>query len=131
MTQSNTGPPRAGFFVGEGLGKRRRLRALLILLGIGRSDLHVVCGEFLFIGAALHTTNGDTNMMGKNTEHRLSYTVEAACDATSLARTRIYRAIADGTLKTFKAGRRRMVSAKALQSFIDALERQSEDRAAA
>ena len=36
---------------------------------------------------------------------RLAYTIEAACEVTSLTRTRIYRAIADGSLKAFKAGR--------------------------
>jgi len=62
---------------------------------------------------------------------RLAYTIEAACEVTSLTRTRIYRAIADGSLKAFKAGRRRMVSAKALQAFITGLERESaEDKAA-
>jgi excisionase family DNA binding protein len=66
-----------------------------------------------------------------HSEPRLAYTVEAACETTGLTRTRIYRAIADGSLTTFKAGRRRMVSAKALQAFIAALERQSEGRAAA
>ncbi|GAA0715292.1 helix-turn-helix domain-containing protein [Dokdonella soli] len=68
--------------------------------------------------------------MSKNIEHRLAYTIEGACEATGLTRTRIYCAIADGSLKTFKAGRRRMVSAKALEAFIAALE-QGERRAAA
>lgn len=54
---------------------------------------------------------------------QLSYTVDEAVKATSFARTRIYAAIQSGELRTFKAGRRRMVSAKALQAFIDKLER--------
>jgi len=58
-------------------------------------------------------------------DNRIAYTVEGACETTSLTRTRIYRAIADGSLKTFKAGRRRMVSARALQDFINQLERES------
>lgn len=66
--------------------------------------------------------------MSNATYDKLAYTVEAAIEATGLTRTRLYRAIADGTLKTFKAGRRRMVSAKALESFITELERQSEGR---
>ena len=61
---------------------------------------------------------------------KLAYTVEGACDATDMARTRIYAAIADGTLKTFKAGRRRMVSARALNEFIAKLERDSAKDAA-
>ncbi len=30
------------------------------------------------------------------TQNRIAYTIEAACEATCLTRTRIYRAIADG-----------------------------------
>jgi excisionase family DNA binding protein len=63
--------------------------------------------------------------MATHPELRLAFTVEAACESTGLTRTRIYKAIADGSLKTFKAGRRRMVSARALEAFIAALERQS------
>jgi len=55
----------------------------------------------------------------------MSYTVEEAVDVTGLSRSRLYAAIASGQLKTFKAGRRRMVSAKALQDFITNLERES------
>jgi excisionase family DNA binding protein len=69
--------------------------------------------------------------MATHPEPRLAFTVEAACETTGLARSRIYRAIAAGSLKTFKAGRRRMVSAKALEAFITTLERQCEGRAAA
>lgn len=62
---------------------------------------------------------------------RLAYTIEAATEVTSLTRTRIYSAIGDGSLKTFKAGRRRMVTAKALESFINDLERASHGSKAA
>jgi excisionase family DNA binding protein len=68
--------------------------------------------------------------MTNTTEHRLSYTIEGACDTTGMHRTGIYRAITDGSLKTFKAGRRRMVSAAALKEFITALERKSQGKAA-
>lgn len=64
------------------------------------------------------------------TPHRLSYTVEEACDVTGFCRSRLYQAIADGSLTTFKAGRRRMVSAKALADLITKLERASAGRAA-
>ena len=64
------------------------------------------------------------------TTQKLSYTVEDACEATGLRRSRLYAAIADGSLTTFKAGRRRMVSAKALQDFIAKLERASAGKAA-
>lgn len=53
---------------------------------------------------------------------RMAYTVEQMCELLNMTRTRIYRAIADGSLKTFKAGRRRMVSAHALREFVSALE---------
>lgn len=62
---------------------------------------------------------------------QLSYTVEGAVQATGLTRTRMYAAIADGSLRSFKDGRRRMISAKALEEFIAKLERDSTGRAAA
>lgn len=63
-------------------------------------------------------------------DQKLSYTVEEAIAATGFTRTRIYQAIGDGSLKSLKAGRRRMVSAKALEAFIAKLERESAGRAA-
>lgn len=65
-----------------------------------------------------------------STDQKLSYTVEEAVAATGFARSRIYQAIGDGTLRTIKAGRRRMVSRKALEDFIAKLERESAGRAA-
>lgn len=50
---------------------------------------------------------------------RLSFNLAEAGEATGLNRNAIYRAIATDELKTFKIGRRRMVSARALQEFID------------
>lgn len=64
------------------------------------------------------------------TKHRLSFTVDEACEVTGFCRSRLYQAITDGTLTTFKAGRRRMVSAKALEDFISKLERESARKAA-
>lgn len=61
---------------------------------------------------------------------KLSYTVDEAVDATGLTRSRVYQAIGERQLKTFKAGRRRMVSRKALEDFIAKLERESAGRAA-
>lgn len=61
----------------------------------------------------------------------LAYTIEGACEVTNMTRTRIFRAIGDGSLKAFKAGKRRMVSAKALEEFIAKLERDgAQDKAA-
>lgn len=63
-------------------------------------------------------------------ETRLSYNINGAIEATGLTRSRIYEAIREGTLKTFTAGRRRMISAKELATFVTKLERDSQGRAA-
>jgi hypothetical protein len=55
---------------------------------------------------------------------KLSYTLEEAQHVTGFARSRLYQAIAEGVLLTFKAGRRRMVSRKALEDFISKMEKQ-------
>lgn len=60
---------------------------------------------------------------------KLSYTVEGAEAATGLARTRLYAAFADGSLASFKSGRRRMVSRRALEAFIQKLEKDSAPKA--
>lgn len=64
-----------------------------------------------------------------NAKEILAYTVEDACTVTGFTRTRLYQAIGDGSLNTFKAGKRRMLSAKALQDFIGKLENASKGRA--
>jgi len=56
--------------------------------------------------------------MNTNAPVRLSYTIEEAVSATGFSRSRLYEAIADGTLETFKSGRRRMITASALDSYI-------------
>jgi excisionase family DNA binding protein len=58
-------------------------------------------------------------------KERLSYSIEEAIEATGFSRTRIYHAIAAGSLNTFKIGRRRMISVTALKDFIAGLERDS------
>ena len=57
-------------------------------------------------------------------ESPLSYTIDGAVRATGLARSRLYDAIRDGSLRTFLAGRRRMVTSKALEQFVAKLERE-------
>jgi excisionase family DNA binding protein len=57
---------------------------------------------------------------------KLSYTITGACAVTELARSRIFLAIADGSLASFKIGRRRMITAKALNAFIEKLAQQGE-----
>lgn len=60
-----------------------------------------------------------------NETAKVSYTMEGAAAATGFTRSRLYKAIADGTLRTIKAGRRRMVSRKALEDYVARLERES------
>ncbi|MCF3479592.1 helix-turn-helix domain-containing protein [Stenotrophomonas maltophilia] len=62
---------------------------------------------------------------------RLSYNSDEACEVTGLNRTAFYAAIAKNQIKTFKVGRRRMVSARALREFIEAREKESSSGAAA
>lgn len=58
-------------------------------------------------------------------DQKLSFTLAEAVISTGLTRSRIYQAIGDGSLTTFKAGRRRMVSRKALEAYVAKLERDS------
>ncbi|MEI2260752.1 helix-turn-helix domain-containing protein [Stenotrophomonas indicatrix] len=73
--------------------------------------------------------------MERQTKHtpteRLSYTVDEACAVTGLNRNAIYRAITLGQISTFKVGRRRMVSTRALREFIESKEREASGGAAA
>ncbi|PZU27393.1 MAG: ethanolamine utilization protein EutA [Stenotrophomonas sp.] len=61
---------------------------------------------------------------------RLSYTTDEACASTGLNRNALYRAMNAGQLKTFKVGKRRMVSARALREFIEAREKEASSAAA-
>lgn len=67
----------------------------------------------------------------KDTRERLSYTTDEACAVTGLNRNALYRAMNAGLLSTFKVGKRRMVSARALREFIDAREKEATSGAAA
>ncbi len=69
--------------------------------------------------------------MKANNGGRLSFTVEEAVNATGFTRSRLYEAIGSGDLASFKAGKRRMVSARALENYVDKLEQASNGRAAA
>ena len=62
---------------------------------------------------------------------RLSYTVEEFMAASGISRRKVYEAIAEGTLKSFKNGKRRMISAPAARDFIAALERATAEGVAA
>lgn len=54
----------------------------------------------------------------RRTTSRLSYTLAEFTEATGLTRTAVYEAIANGTLRSFKHGRRRFVSAQAAQEWV-------------
>jgi excisionase family DNA binding protein len=62
---------------------------------------------------------------------KLAYGIEQAADVLGISRSRAYQAIATGELQTYKDGRRRMVSAKALEAYVAKKERESQGRAAA
>lgn len=62
---------------------------------------------------------------------KLSYTVEQAISATGMSRSAFYKAISKAGLVTFKLGKRRMVSARALQQFIEAQEADAARRSVA
>lgn len=51
---------------------------------------------------------------------RLSCTIDEACEATSLGRTKLYELIGTGQLATTTVGRRRLVMVRGLLSFLEA-----------
>ena len=55
----------------------------------------------------------------------LAYSVEQALDIVPVSRTRLYAAIGSGELRTFKDGRRRLVSVTALEDFVALLEKRA------
>lgn len=67
----------------------------------------------------------------KQHHERLSYNLEEACAVTGLNRNALYRAIGTNSITTFKVGKRRMVSARALREFIDAREKEATSGVAA
>ncbi|MGE8450164.1 MAG: helix-turn-helix domain-containing protein [Pseudomonadales bacterium] len=71
------------------------------------------------------------NQTNQPAPERLSYTVDEACAVTGLNRNAMYRAMTLGQISTFKVGRRRMVSTRALREFIDAREKEGTSGAAA
>jgi excisionase family DNA binding protein len=50
---------------------------------------------------------------------RLSCTIDEACEATSLGRTKLYELIAAGQLATISVGRRRLVIVSGLLTLLD------------
>jgi excisionase family DNA binding protein len=63
----------------------------------------------------------------KHTTQRLAYTVADALDSGAFSsRNKFYAAIARGELRTYRDGKRRMVSDEALREYIARRERESE-----
>jgi len=62
-------------------------------------------------------------------QDKMAYGIEEAAEAVGITRTRAYQAIADGELRTYKDGRRRMVSARALAEYV--AKKEAQGRAAA
>lgn len=62
---------------------------------------------------------------------RVSYRVDEAAAACGLTRSSLYRAIGDGSLRSAKVGKRRIVTARALEEYVAHLERESAKRGAA
>jgi len=56
---------------------------------------------------------------------RRAFSIEETISVTGFPRNRVYALIAEGKLRTFKHGRRRYVSAKALDECIAGLERET------
>lgn len=66
------------------------------------------------------------------TVSRLAFTVDDALATGAFSsRNKFYKAIARGDLRTFRDGKRRMVSAGALAEYIERLERQTAEGRAA
>lgn len=51
-----------------------------------------------------------------------AYTVESFCAAFDVSRSRVYEEIAAGRLRSFKTGRRRMITADAARAWLDAMQ---------
>lgn len=62
---------------------------------------------------------------------RLSFTVPQFMAATGYSRNKVYAAIGRGELRSFKDGKRRMVSAEAAREFIARRERETAEGRAA
>jgi Helix-turn-helix domain len=60
---------------------------------------------------------------------RLAYTVPQFMAATGYSRNKTYAAIARGDLRSFKDGKRRMISADAAREFIARRERETAEAA--
>lgn len=69
--------------------------------------------------------------MNEHTKTKLAYPIEEAFALIGVSRTRGYQLINSGTLNSFKDGKRRLVTHKALEQCVEAMQRASEGRKAA
>ncbi|GMV31982.1 MAG: hypothetical protein AMXMBFR59_41070 [Rhodanobacteraceae bacterium] len=63
------------------------------------------------------------NPLGQGAPSKLSYNLAEVVSATGVNRSAVYVALSSGALRSFKLGRRRMVSAQALQDWNNGLEK--------
>lgn len=57
---------------------------------------------------------------------RVAYTLEEAAQALGISRTRAFAAVREGALRSYKDGRRRMVSTSAVSDYVRQKERAAE-----
>lgn len=74
---------------------------------------------------AMPGTRGERDARDAALPEPFAYTIEQAMTLLNCDRRRIYTMIADGTLRTYKHGRRRWASAEALRDVVRKLERAS------
>jgi excisionase family DNA binding protein len=61
--------------------------------------------------------------------HKLAYSVAEAVGVSGLSRSRLYKAIAERQLRSFKDGRTRKLTHKALEEFVAKLEQEGAEPA--
>lgn len=59
---------------------------------------------------------------------KLAYSIQEACGLLSIGRTTLYALIGQGDLAVLKIGRRTLITARSLDAFIQAVERQNHGR---
>lgn len=64
-------------------------------------------------------TSGATGMNTIPFAHRLTCTINEACEVTGLGRTKLYEIIGNGHLATTTVGRRRLVVVRSLLSLLE------------
>lgn len=62
----------------------------------------------------------------KTTATKLVYGMEEAAEQLGVTRSRAFQLVASGTLKSFKDGRRRLVTHKELEKCVEAMQRASD-----